>query len=194
MLAATLLSGCGFGPSHSATRDRPTAPLDTGTIPWPEDLSPRTATFFVHNTIDIDAPVSVVWEELIRAEEWSSWYRGAQEVRVVGGDGGRLGPQAIIHWRTMGLDFSSRIEAFEPTRLLAWRSEKTLISGYHAWLITATDTGCRVTTDEAQRGFLAVMQGWFLRDQLYLLHDDWLRHLKHRAEALAKNGLPGSMP
>lgn len=184
-IASVLLAtGCAsIPPVGQAGNMLPARPADPAEIRWPEAYQPDDATFFVHNEIEIEAPPEVVWEELINAGVWETWYEGASNVRVESEQPGRLSPDAVIHWRTMGQVFASRITEFSPPTRLSWESRKRLIKGYHAWLIIPTETGSRVVTDESQYGFLAVMQRLFLRRKLANLHDDWLAGLKERSEA-----------
>lgn len=182
------LAGCataGGSGTGAAARPPADAAVSADRIRWPADYDPATATFFVHNEIEIAAPPAVVWAELVAAEAWPQWYGGATGVQVRGATDGRLGPDAVFAWRTMGLNFESRIREFAPPYRLSWESPKALIRGYHAWLIVPTPAGCRVVTDEAQYGFLAVMQGIFIPKKLGRLHDEWLAALKQRAEARA---------
>lgn len=176
-----LVSGCAthtsFGGADSRARS-------ARRIAWPDAYAPKSARFFVSNEIVIAAPPERVWAELVDAAGWPDWYAGASEVEVRGSSDGRLGPGAVLAWKTMGLRFESEVRAFEQPRFLAWESRKASIRGYHVWLIEPTgDGGSRVITDEAQHGFLATMQGIFIPQKLHRLHDEWLKGLKTRAEA-----------
>jgi hypothetical protein len=70
----------------------------------------------------------------------------------------------------------------KPRRRLSWESRKTLIQGYHAWLIVPTEKGSKLITDESQHGFLARMQWIFIPSKLRGLHDEWLMKIKEKAE------------
>ena len=181
-LAASFALGCGSVPPAAT----PENPLKGGEgIHWPTQYEPKDAGFFVHNAIDVDAPPEVVWEILIRAEEWPRWYEGAQDVRVEGSPTGLLHEGASFSWSTMGLDFTSTVKELVPNQRLSWESRKSTIKGYHAWLITPTRTGCRVVTEESQHGFLTTMQKIFVPQKLRRLHDVWLAEMKRLAETKA---------
>ncbi len=178
-LLGAFVVGCGVVPP-AATPDNP---LGAGEgIHWPARYEPRDASFFVHNAIDIDAPPEVVWELLLRAEEWPRWYEGAADVKVLDANAGVLSAQASFSWSTMGLDFTSTITELVPNERLSWESRKSTIQGYHAWLITPTPTGCRVVTEESQHGLLTTMQKIFVPQKLHRLHDRWLAEMKRLAE------------
>jgi len=151
-------------------------------IRWPENYRPEDASFYVHNAIEINANPQKVWEILVNAEDWPNWYEGASNVKILDGKS-RLELNAAFTWTTMDLDFKSTIREFEPYRRLAWESEKTIIKGWHAWLIIPKGSGCIVVTDEAQRGFLTFFEKIFVPNKLSRLHDVWLAGIKKKAEA-----------
>ncbi|MEM1032091.1 MAG: SRPBCC domain-containing protein [Myxococcota bacterium] len=179
---ATIAFATGCGPNLQAIEQSRRYPER---VRWPAEYTPEESSFFVHNAIRVRAPAEDVWAELIEAEAWPTWYEGAKNV-VVEGRGRRLERDAIFTWTTMDLDFVSTIREFEPPYRLAWESEKSIIQGYHAWLIIPTDDGCIVITDEAQKGFLTFFEKIFVPNKLRELHDVWLAHLKERAEARAQ--------
>ena len=186
----SLLGGCATvppaGTPENALDFQPSTPLPADAIRWPARYQPEKATFFVHNEIEIDAPPQAVWDVLIHAESWPSWYEGASDVKVIDSTSGRLTADASFSWRTMDLDFVSKITEFEPPYRLSWESRKSTIQGYHAWLLIPTSRGTRVVTDESQFGMLASLQGVFIPNKLRKLHDVWLANLKQRAEAAAR--------
>jgi hypothetical protein len=76
----------------------------------------------------------------------------------------------------------------EPFRRLAWATtvdgDETGSSAYHGWVITPTDYGCHVLTEETQQGT------WFLEElgrkhpgALYRYHQEWVERLAREAEA-----------
>ena len=151
-------------------------------IRWPAEYNPSEANFFVHNVIDIQASPEVVWDLLIRAEEWPAWYEGMTNVKVKGTEDGILYDQAEIEFRTMGLNFVATVREFEPPSRLSWESTRKDIQGYHSWLIIPTETGCTLVTDEPQKGFLTFMEKVFQPNKLRKLHDEWLAGFKEKAE------------
>lgn len=197
LAGALLLLGSAFFFTSCASVSAPSVPAAQATdrINWPVDYEPSKATFFVHNEIEISAPPEIVWDILVRAEDWPAWYYGATDVSVKNGAAdGRLAANSVLEWKTMGLRFESRVRELVAPARLSWESRKSTITGYHAWLIVPTATGCRVITDEAQHGFLAVMQKIFIPQKLRRLHDVWLGELKKKAEARVGLSPSGSPP
>ena len=59
------------------------------------------AGFFVHNEIDIQADPEVVWNLLIRAEEWPQWYVGMSNVKVQTATDGVLHDASIVSFNAV---------------------------------------------------------------------------------------------
>ncbi len=152
------------------------------TIVWPRRYEPQRSKFFVHNEIEIMAKPEKVWSILIKASEWEQWYSGASKVSLPNNED-TLKYGMEFKWKTMGLNFISKVEAFEQDRYLAWESKKSSIQGYHIWLIVPTANGCKVITEESQNGWLTLLEKWFQGKKLSRLHDYWLGELKKKAEA-----------
>lgn len=151
-------------------------------IDWPAAYTPEEARFFVHSELAINAAPETVWAVLIQASEWESYYDGASDLVLIDNTTGRLSEDAVFTWKTMGLDFTSTVKEFKPPYRLSWESSKKSISGYHAWLIIPTETGCTLITSEAQHGFMTLPQKLFVPNKLRRLHDGWLEQIKHKSE------------
>lgn len=152
-------------------------------IVWPEGYDPSVAKFYVQNEIEIAASPEVVWQILIDALEWESWYVGAKNLSFVNPDHTELKKDSQFNWETMGMKFpNTTIKAYEPDRYLAWESLKKSIQGYHVWLIIPTELGCKVITEETQNGWLTFFEKTFQGKKLKGLHDIWLAELKAKAE------------
>jgi hypothetical protein len=154
----------------------------TNLIQWPEEFNPAKSKFYVHNEIEINAKPEIVWNILIDALKWESWYKGTKNVLLMDSTQKFLQANSIIKWETMGQKFTSPIQVFEPNKYLAWESRKKSITGYHAWVIVPTANGCRLITAESQNGFLTFMQKVFLPKKLLKLHDTWVKLIKEKAE------------
>lgn len=153
-------------------------------ISWPEDFIPEEAGFFVHNEIEIKASPEKVWNILLAAETWPEWCEGASNVKVTSSEDGILKENSVFEWKTMGLDFESTIQEFEPYSRLSWVSIKKSIKGYHAWLIIPTQDGCKLVTEESQHGFLTFLEKTFQPKKLEKLHQIWLEKIKEKAEVI----------
>lgn len=191
-----LLCGCGsLPPVGDPTNALPQATTPRDKIRWPAGYRPEEASFFVHNEVHVRAPPELVWEVLVHAEAWPTWYEGASDVKLPSAARGVLTEGTSFTWTTMGLDFTSTVKELAPPYRLSWESRKSTIKGYHAWLVVPTRDGCDVITEESQHGFLTLMQKVFVPTKLHRLHDVWLAGIKKKAEAKAlTTPVPGSPP
>lgn len=78
----------------------------------------------------------------------------------------------------------------EPDRRLAWSTvvdgDETRSSAYHGWVITPTDTGCHVLTEETQQGlFFVELIGRKHPGALYRYHQEWVETLARAADTTA---------
>lgn len=158
--------------------------LDSNVIEWPAIYHPSKSSFYVHNEIDIAATPEIVWTILTDVLKWESWYIGCKNVSLLDASQTKLQPNSIISWKTMDLKFKSHIQAYTPSKLLAWESRRKNIQGYHVWLIIKTPKGCKVITDESQNGWLTFFEKLFQPRKLKRLHDVWLIELKKKAESV----------
>lgn len=149
-------------------------------IDWPERFRPDRAPVHVRNEIDIPSSRESVWAWLVRAPLWPSWYPNSSAVAV---DGGRpeLGPGTRFRWRTFGVMLTSKVDQFDPPQRLSWTGRAIGVDVYHAWLFSATATGCHVLTEESQYGVLARLDHALRPRRMESLHQVWLESLRDRA-------------
>ena len=156
---------------------------------WPERYDPKISPIYALNDIDVKAPAEIVWKLLVEAENWSSYFPPENEVSLLGGEKAlKLGMR--YHRVTIGFPMDLVVEEFEPLRRLAWSTtvegDETGSTAYHGWVITPTDDGCHVLSEETQQG------PWFLQKLghehpggLYAYHQDWVEGLARAAETMA---------
>lgn len=156
---------------------------------WPERYDPRTSAIYALNDIDIKAPPEVVWMLLVDAENWLSYFPAEDQVKILTGEA-ELALGTKYSRVTVGFPMSLTVTEFEPLRRLAWATtvdgDETGSSAYHGWVITPTNDGCHVLTEETQQG------AWFLDllghkhpGALYRYHQEWVESLARAAEAEA---------
>ena len=156
-------------------------------VHWPQKYDPRRSAIYALNDIDMNAPPEVVWRLLVDAEKWSSYFPAEDQVKILTG-----APELMLGTKysrvTVGFPMSLVVTEYEPFRRLAWATtvdgDKTGSSAYHGWVITPTDNGCHVLSEETQQG------PWFLEElgrkrpgALYLYHQQWVESLARAAEA-----------
>jgi hypothetical protein len=158
----------------------------TPLIHWPEGLEPCNADVFVHDEGWINAPVDIVWANLIDAAKWPTWYANSANVRIAGGRD-TLTPGAPFQWTTFGATVESTVDTFEPSRELGWTKVTPGSSVHHGWALVPERGGTRVITEEAQKGAAAVKFRLEQPNATFNGHDWWLSALKARSEKQADN-------
>jgi len=158
-------------------------------VNWPPQYDPRRSAIYALNDIDVSAPPHVVWKLLVGAENWSSYFPDENQVKILTGEP-ELAHGTKYSRVTVGFPMSLVVTDYEPFRRLAWATtvdgDETGSSAYHGWVITPTDAGCHVLTEETQQG------PWVLEElgrkhpgALYAYHQEWVESLARAAEAEA---------
>ncbi|HMP92017.1 MAG TPA: SRPBCC domain-containing protein [Phnomibacter sp.] len=183
MLATWLLATAGL-PQASGQVKTKKYNAQTNQVYWPSSFNPQNkGAWYVHNEIDIAAPPAVVWQILIEAQQWHSFYKGVEApITFADRNVQALAPNTRFNFKTMGLKFQPTVQEYVPHERLAWAIEEKRIKAYHAWVIVPTVTGCRLISPEVQFGFLTKLQKLFQPNKLLNLHEVWLNAIKQRAE------------
>jgi uncharacterized protein YndB with AHSA1/START domain len=155
---------------------------------WPERYDPKISAIYALNDIDVKAPPEVVWKLLVDAENWSSYFPPEDQVKILSG-GPELALGTRYHRVTVGFPMSLMVTECEPLRRLAW---STTVDGddsgscaYHGWVITPTEGGCHVLTEETQQGpWFLEMIGRHYPGALCRYHQQWVEDLARATGAL----------
>ena len=151
-------------------------------IHWPRDITPPAVASFSHNAILVQASCEKVWQVLVNAAAWPSWYPNSRNVRIADASG-FLSRGASFDWDTFGVHIHSVVAEFEPPTRLAWFGDTHNARSYHTWLLQPTKRTCNVITEEATKGPPAPRNGARDLGALHRAHDLWLDRLKVRAES-----------
>ncbi|UAY55656.1 SRPBCC domain-containing protein [Arachidicoccus terrestris] len=158
-------------------------------VKWPADQEPKISAIYALNDIDIKAPAEVVWKLLVDAKNWGSYFPPEDQVEILSGE-----TELVLgnNWSrvTIGFLMHLTVTEFVPNHRLAWKTtvddDNTNSTAYHGWVITPTEDGVHVLTEETQQG------EWFLKilghkhpGGLYAYHQEWLECLKTAAERIA---------
>jgi hypothetical protein len=140
---------------------------DPDQIYWPKSFSPSNCHVDVRNELEIASSPKVVWAWLIRAMLWPTWYPNSAKMRFIEGQPPDLSLGTRFKWKTgffnpdtwkagsFGVTVDCKVQEFIPPERLAYEFNGIGIGGYQAWLITKNEIGCRVLTEERQRGFVS---------------------------------------
>lgn len=156
---------------------------------WPADQRPEISAIYALNDIDIKAPAEVVWRLLVDAENWVSYFPPEDQVKILSG-GKQLTSGAKWSRVTVGYLMHLTVTEFDPFHRLAWKTtvdgDESGSTAYHGWVITPTEEGVHVLTEETQQGewFLDIL-GHKNPGGLYAYHQDWVERLKTAAEEIA---------
>lgn len=170
---------------NSANKSIKTKKYDptTNLVVWPDEFNPEKAKWYVYNEIEIAAKPEVVWNILIDAKKWHTFYKGIESpVEYLDTTATTLRKGLAFKMHTMGLHLVPVMKEFVPNERMAWEVRRGNLTAYHAWVIVPTDHGCRLITPEAQNGFLTFLQKVFQPNKLLNLHEHWLEVIKDSAE------------
>lgn len=92
-----------------------------------------------------------------------------------------------FRWTVLGVPVETIVEECEPPHRLAWSGTGLGAAAYHSWDLEPTPSGCRVITEETQRGMLPSLLRFVLRPLLSFTQERWLADL---AKAAAGGGTP----
>jgi hypothetical protein len=95
----------------------------------------------------IDAPIDAVWDQLIRSEEWPSWWKGVEKVVQLdpGGENG-IGDRRRYTWKSRlpyRLVFELTLTRSERPHVLEGHATGEL-EGTGTWTLTERDGGTRI--------------------------------------------------
>ena len=152
-------------------------------IHWPEGFDPKTADLFSHNQLFVNASCERVFDHIVDANKWPSWYPNSRDVVIQGG-GDKLKDGAVFRWTTFGLPLESRIHEFVPNERVGWYgyAPGQAPSFYHTWYLVPGDGGCMVVMDEVGKGKDAAHLREIDEGLMHRGHDLWLATLKWVAE------------
>jgi hypothetical protein len=81
-------------------------------IHWPDGFHPEQADFFAHNEIVVKASCKTVWDHVIEAEKWPSWYSNSHNMKLLNSADGKLHEDTRFSGDTFGLHVHCRIGEF----------------------------------------------------------------------------------
>jgi Polyketide cyclase / dehydrase and lipid transport len=154
--------------------------MSKDSIHWPTECEPSRCPVHVVNSLDIAASPTIVWEQLIAATDWPTWYSKVSNVLIKGGSR-KLSQGADFTWNTSGVTIVSTVKEFVPNERIAWNGKGTGLYSYHAWLITSTPSGCRVLSEETQRGILPRLSKLLMSKASSHWIQQWLEALATRS-------------
>ena len=154
-------------------------------VTWPKQFDPSISALYALNDVDVNAPPEVVWKLLVDATKWSKYFPAEDQVELLDG-----APELTLgtKWTrvTVGIPTRLVVMEFVPFSRLAWMTtvdgDDSGSTAYHGWVITPTDSGCHVLTEETQQGpFFLEELGRKHPGGLYRYHQEWVERLADAA-------------
>jgi len=152
-------------------------------VRWPDEARPDLSPVYGRSEITIAAPPAVVFEHLVRAERWPEWFADCSAVRIEAGPRPELDVGTRFRWTVMRVPVVTTVEECEPPTRLAWSGSGLGARAYHAWILEPAAGGCRVLTEETQRGAVPSLLRFLLRPLLRYSQRRWLTDLARVATA-----------
>jgi uncharacterized protein YndB with AHSA1/START domain len=158
-------------------------------VTWPYQYDPRRSAIYALNDVDVKAAPEVVWKLLVDAENWSTYFPAEDQVKILTGE-----PELALGTKysrvTVGFLMKLIVTEYVPCRRISWSTvvdgDETGSTAFHGWVITPTDDGCHVLSEETQQGsFFLEEIGRKHPGSLYGYHQEWVESLAHAAEAEA---------
>ncbi|MEU6068756.1 SRPBCC family protein [Streptomyces sp. NPDC047082] len=138
----------------------------------------ETAPVIVRLSTVIHAPLATVWELHTDIAAWPTWNADVERAER----NGPLTPGNSFSWRTHGLDITSTVRELVPGERIVWGGPASGITGIHVWTFEQKGDDVIVRTEESWSGAPVDAAADDLGKALHASLDNWLRHLKSRAE------------
>ncbi len=139
----------------------------------------RSAPILVNQSIDIAAPVQVVWEVLSGIEEWPDWQEPVTKSEIRG----TLQEGVIFVWKADGLRFRSRIHTLQDPVLMGWTGTTFGAQAVHNWQLEDNgSTDSPLTTVRVEESLQGVFPLLFAKS----MSGDLEKGMTEQLEALKK--------
>ena len=152
-------------------------------IHWPNGFDPVSADLFAHNELLIHASCETVWNHIVDAKRWPSWYPNSSNVDLL--DGAKiLDPDVRWRWTTFGLSIESQVHEYVRDSRLGWYGYPpgAKPAFYHTWLLHPQGGDCMVVMEEAGVGKAVAQFREADEGRMHRGHDLWLATLKWVSE------------
>jgi uncharacterized protein YndB with AHSA1/START domain len=154
-------------------------------IDWPDAMKPSRSPIHFTNELEVAVRPETIWSLLTDVAAWPGFYPNVTRVDLLDGHGTlRLGTR--FEADLAGQDVLASVDEFEPVSRIAWSGgpKSSLASrAYHAWIITPTDRGTHLWTEETMQGPLWLDLAKPAPDVFWRTHEQLLADLARVAIA-----------
>ena len=144
----------------------------------------------INETIEIEAPLSIVWEVFSRLEQWEEWSSVCRSCSLVEGDEFRQGACLSFTLRpySVPIRITPRVTLCDPGKEVIWEGERLGVRARHRFTFEATGNRVRLHSVEEFAGALLWLSHLlFVPNRLHNLSRKLLQEIKARSERLAKS-------
>ena len=139
----------------------------------------QTAPVKADSQIEINAPLSTVWETLTNISNWPSWQKDITEAVVHG----NIQEGTGFDWKAGGLSFKSRIHTAIPQSSFGWTGTTFGARAIHNWTFEEKGNKTIVRVEESLQGAFPKLFRSYFQKNLSAGVANSLKELKAAAEA-----------
>ena len=140
------------------------------------DINRQTPAYY-HTEIFAAAPPEIVYDTLIRLNDWPEWQAG---VKIIDAPSA-ASPDQTFRWNDSGMQITSRIITANAPSRLEWVSRSMWIRAHIRWELEEEDGGTIVHFEQSIQGFGTIL----MKPALIKSMETTLLELKKHVELLA---------
>ena len=142
----------------------------------------------IEESIDIHAPLPVVWNVFAAMEDWQSWNPVIENCCIISGDGMAENTCFTFQMRPYYLPIKVMpiITKCEPGKEVIWEGSRFGVQAVHTFIFEEIENAVRLTSSETFRGpLLWLSKLIFIPKRLHRLTLQLMASIKEQAEACA---------
>ena len=140
----------------------------------------------IEESVEINAPLSVVWNVFSAMEDWQNWNSVCENCCVIKGDGMAQDTCFTFQMRPyyLPIKVSPTITRCDPGKEVVWEGRRFGVHAVHTFIFTEEGEVVRLTSSETFRGpLLWLSKIIFIPSRLHRLTQQLMAAIKGHAEA-----------
>jgi hypothetical protein len=142
----------------------------------------------IEESVDINAPLPVVWNVFSAMEDWQNWNPVCENCCIISGDGMAQDTCFTFQMRPYYLPIKvmPTITKCEPGKRVIWEGRRFGVQAVHSFIFEEKENSVRLTSSETFRGpLLWLSKLIFIPRRLHRLTQQLMACIKDQAEACA---------
>ena len=142
----------------------------------------------IEESVEINAPLPVVWNVFSAMEDWQSWNPVCENCCIITGDGMAQDTCFTFQMRPyyMPIKVMPTITKCEPGKEVIWEGRRFGVHAVHSFIFEEKENSVRLTSSETFRGpLLWLSKLIFIPSRLHRLTQQMMAAIKDHAEACA---------